>query len=261
MIKELSEGIGYVSEGYQLARRPRLRPYLLVPLAVNIVLFAISGWLVMTWAWDWIAGLQTTFDLWSWLDWAEGAVNSTLAVLKWVLFAAIILFLLFLMGSTFTMVAHLLISPFIGILGEQVEKELHTPAFPQHTLAQIAWRTTKRELHKLGYWLVRALGLGIVSLILNFIPLVNLAVPVIWFLFGSWVLALQYIDVPADNNGKSFNDVLALMRANRTAVMGFGGVIMAVTSIPFVNLFVIPIAVCGGVVFWVRKIQGVPTVA
>ncbi|HVL02697.1 MAG TPA: sulfate transporter CysZ [Dongiaceae bacterium] len=256
MLTDLREGIGYVSEGYRLAQRPALRPYMLVPLVLNIVLFSISGWLVVHYAYDWIGGLDTTLDLWSWLDWAEAAVNSSLAVIKWFLFAAIILFLLFLMGSTFTMVVHLLISPFIGILGEQAEKQLHTPAYPQHTLAQIAWRATKRELRKLAYWLVRALGLGVLTLILNFIPGLNLAIPVLWFLFGAWVLALQYIDVPADNNGKSFQEVLALMRANRGAVMGFGGVIMALTSVPIVNLFIVPVAVCGGVVFWVRKIQG-----
>lgn len=258
MLTELREGIGYVREGYQLAQRPALRPYMLVPLVLNVVLFAVSGWLVVHYAYDWIGGLSTTLDLWSWLDWAEGAVNATLAVLKWFLFAAIILFLLFLMGSTFTMVVHLLISPFIGILGEQAERQLHTPAYPQHTLAQIAWRTTKRELHKLGYWLIRALGLAVLTLILNFIPVVNLAVPVIWFVFGAWILALQYIDVAADNNGKSFQEVLALMQANRGAVMGFGGVIMALTSVPIVNLFIVPVAVCGGVVFWVRKLQRQP---
>lgn len=256
MIRDLQEGVSYVSEGFRLARKPAMRPYMLVPLIVNILLFSVAGYLVVHYAYSWIGGLDTTVDLWSWLDWAEGAINSTLAVLKWFLFAAIILFLVFLMGSTFTMIAHILISPFVGILGEQAEKQLHTPAFPQHTIMQIAWRTTKRELRKLVYWLVRALGLAVVSVVIYFVPVVNAAVPVIWFLFGAWILALQYIDVPADNNGRSFEDVLGLMRTHRAAVMGFGAVIMLLTSIPIVNLFVIPVAVCGGVVFWVRKIEG-----
>lgn len=257
MIKDLQEGIGYVSEGLRLARQPAMRPFVLVPLIVNVLLFAVAGYLVVQYAYAWIGGLDLTVDLWSFLDWAEGAVNATLDLLKWFLFAAIILFLLFFMGSTFTMVAHLLLSPFVGILGERAEKELHTPAFPQHTLLQIAWRTTKREIRKLVYWLVRAVGLGLVTLVIYFIPVVNALVPVIWFLFGAWILALQYIDVPADNNGRSFEEVLQLMRQNRAAVMGFGSVIMVVTSVPVLNLFVIPVAVCGGVVFWVRKIQQV----
>ena len=260
MIRDLREGMNCVTEGYRLAKRPGLRPYMVVPLVFNVILFSIGGYLVVHYAYQWINGMNTTVDLWSWLDWAEGFINSTLAFLKWFLFTAIILLCLFLMSSTFTMIVHLLISPFIGILGEKAEKELHSPSFPQHSLAQIAWRTTKRELRKLVYWLVRALGLLILTLILNFIPVVNMVNPVLWFLFGSWVLALQYIDVPADNNGRSFDDVLTLMRTHRAAVMGFGAIIMLVTSIPILNLFVIPVAVCGGVVFWVRKLETLPAV-
>ena len=260
MIKDIQEGISCVSAGFSLARRPGLRPYMVVPLVANVILFSICGYLVVHYAYAWISTMTTSVHLWSWLSWAENFINDVLSVLKWFLFTAIILLALFLMSSTFTMIAHLLISPFIGILGEKAEKELHTPRFPQHSIAQIAWRTTKRELRKLIYWLVRALGLAVITLILYFIPLVNAATPVIWFLFGSWVLALQYIDVPADNNGRSFDDVLKLMRSHRAAVMGFGAVIMLVTSIPVVNLFVIPVAVCGGVVFWVRKFETLPAV-
>lgn len=261
MIRELQEGIRCVKEGFHLARQPVMRPFVLVPLIVNILLFTVAGYLVLHYAYAWIGSLDTDVDLWHWLDWLEPAVNNILAVLKWFLFAAIILFLLFIMGNTFTMIAHILVSPFTGILGERAEKQLHIPAFPQHTVMQIAWRTTKREIRKLVYWLVRAAGLGIASLVIYFVPVVNAVVPVIWFLFGAWILALQYIDIPADNNGRSFEDVLKLMREHRAAVMGFGAVIMLVTSIPILNLFVIPVAVCGGVVFWVRRLDKIPGAA
>lgn len=259
MMKELRDGLSYVREGFVLARRPGLRPYLIVPLVMNIVLFGMSGYLVTTYAYEWISGWGAGVDLWSWLDWLEPIIEQLLGALKWLIFAAIILGLLFIMGSTFTMFTHLLVSPFIGILGEKAEKELHQPSYPQHTLAQIALRTITRECRKMLYWVVRALVLGIVSLILYFIPVVNAVVPVLWFLFGSWILAMQYIDVAADNNGVPFQDLLALMQKHRTSVMAFGAVIMALTSVPIVNLFIIPVAVCGGIVFWVRKIEPAQT--
>ena len=148
------------------------------------------------------------------------------------------------MGSTFTMLTHLVVGPFIGILGEKAERELHNPDYPQHTVAQVVMRSLARECRKLVYWLI-----------LYFIPGVNAVVPILWFMFGSWILAMQYLDVPADNNGHSFQEVLVLMRQHRAAVMAFGAVVMALTSLPIINLFIIPVAVCGGVVFWVRKVQ------
>lgn len=255
MMQELRDGLDYVSQGFTLAKKPSLRPYMVVPLIANVVLFSVAAYLVGMYAYEWIASWTTAVDLWSWLDWLEPYINQTLAALKWIIFAAIILLLLFVMGSTFTMFTHTLIGPFIGILGEKAEQELHTPTYPQHSIGQIAARSIAREFRKLIYWLVRAVGLGVVSLILYFIPVVNAAVPVIWFMFGAWIMAMQYLDVPADNNGKSFPEVLQLLRDNRVAAMSFGAVIMALTSIPLVNLFIIPVAVCGGVVFWVKKIE------
>ena len=255
MIRELQDGLGYVSQGFNLAKTPKLRPYMVVPLIANVLLFGISAYLVVYYAFNWIDSWAPNVDFWSWLDWLETYINDALSALKWAIFIAIILLLLFVMGSTFTMFTHTLVGPFIGILGEKAEKELHTIRYPEQTLAQIAARSIVREFRKLIYWLVRALGLGILSLILWFIPAVNAAVPVIWFLFGSWIMAMQYIDVPADNNGKSFDEVLILLKQNRVAAMSFGAIIMALTSIPIVNLFIIPVAVCGGVVFWVKKIE------
>ena len=255
MIQELREGVNCVSEGFNLAKRRSLRPYMIVPLITNILLFAISGYLVTSYAYEWIAGWTTSVDLWSWLDWLEPYIDQILSALKWLIFAIIILGLLFIMGSTFTMLTHLVVGPFIGILGEKAERELHNPDYPQHTVAQVVMRSLARECRKLVYWLVRAIGLAVLSLILYFIPGVNAVVPILWFMFGSWILAMQYLEVPAVNNGRSFQEVLVLMRQHRAAVMAFGAVVMALTSLPIINLFIIPVAVCGGVVFWVRKVQ------
>ncbi len=255
MFNELKVGIDCITEGFALARRPVLRPYMVVPVLVNIILFGVSGYLVISYFYEWLSGWSGTIDLWSWLDWLESFVNSLIGALKWVIFLAVISLLLFFMGSTFTMITHLLISPFIGILGEKAELQLHTPSYPQHSLGQIALRTVGREIRKLVYWLWRTLGLAVLSLVLYFVPGFNLLVPVIWFMFGAWILAMQYIDVAADNNGRSFDELLLLMAKNRVAVMAFGSVVMLLTSIPIVNLIIVPVAVCSGVVFWVKKIN------
>ena len=254
-MQEIRDGLSTVSQGFTLAKNPNLRPYMMVPLVANILLFSISGYLVLMYAYEWIGSWTSAVDLWSWLDWLEPYIDQLLGAVKWIIFVTIVLLLLFIMGSTFTMFTHLLIGPFIGILGEKAERQLHQPTYPQHSIGQIAARTLAREVRKLIYWLIRAVGLGVLSLILYFIPVVNAAIPVLWFLFGSWIMAMQYIDVPADNNGRSFPELLQLLRQNRFAAMAFGGVIMALTSIPLINLFIIPVAVCGGVVFWVQKIE------
>lgn len=110
-------------------------------------------------------------------------------------------------------------------------------------------RTVGRELRKLGYFLPRAIGL----LILSFIPGVNLVATPLWFLFGVWMMAVQYIDYPADNHKLGWNEMLAWLREKRWQSLGFGGSVYLALLIPFVNIVMMPAAVAGATLFWVRE--------
>jgi CysZ protein len=110
-------------------------------------------------------------------------------------------------------------------------------------------RTLKRELRKLSYFLPRAIGL----LILSLIPGLNLIATPLWLLFGVWMMAVQYIDYPCDNNKVSWDDMLAWLRAKRWQSLGFGGITYVALLIPFVNILMMPAAVAGATLFWVRE--------
>ncbi|MDX5297659.1 MAG: sulfate transporter CysZ, partial [Gammaproteobacteria bacterium] len=112
-------------------------------------------------------------------------------------------------------------------------------------------RVMGRELQKLAYYLPRALLL----LVLGFIPVVNLVVVVLWFLFNAWMMALQYIDYPADNRKVPFAQVRAVMGRARLTTFGFGLPIALLAMVPVVNLVLMPAAVCGGTAYWVAQRQ------
>ena len=255
MIAQLREGIHYVIQGYDLAKRPGIRPYMVVPLVVNILIFSLFGYLMVNQLDTLLSWFEFKTDLPGWLDWLEPVVEGVGSALYWVLLLVGILLMLFIMSSVFTLFTHMLVSPFIGILAEKVEKEMRPLDYPALNLWQIAGRTFRRELTKLRYWLFRVLGLFLLTLILSFIPVVNVISPVLWYLFGAWMLAMQYLDVPADNNGLSFQQTLGVMRQHRAATMGFGGAVTLATATPLLNLFIIPIAVAGGVAFWVTRMD------
>jgi CysZ protein len=110
-------------------------------------------------------------------------------------------------------------------------------------------RTLARELRKLGYFLPRAIGL----FILSFIPVVNIIAAPLWLLFGVWMMAIQYIDYPADNHKLGWNEMLAWLRQKRWQSMSFGGIVYLVLLIPVVNILMMPAAVAGATLFWVRE--------
>lgn len=255
MLQSFREGLGCVTEGYRLVRTPALRPFLIVPVLINIVLFTVLGYAGYSLlsglldAWNWQVALP------DWLSWLQGSLDAALGFLRWIIFIALILLMIFIMGNVFTMATHLLAGPFLGVLGEKVERQLREVSYPQHSWQQILQRTLKREWVKMRYWALRALGLAILTTICYLLPPLQVVTPVLWYLFGAWIMAMSYLDVAADNNGLDFPGLLAQMRQHRQATLGFGGAVLILTATPLVNLFIVPVAVAGGVVFWVRRIQ------
>ena len=62
-----------------------------------------------------------------------------------------------------------------------------------------------------------------------------------------------YIDYPADNHKLGWNEMLAWLREKRWQSMSFGGSVYLVLLIPLVNILMMPAAVAGATLFWVRE--------
>jgi CysZ protein len=73
--------------------------------------------------------------------------------------------------------------------------------------------------------------------------------------FGSRMALVMYIDYPADNNKMSWQDMLAWLREKRWQSLGFGGITYAALLVPGLNILMMPAAVAGATVFWVRERQ------
>ncbi|GAB1440997.1 hypothetical protein MASR2M36_37820 [Providencia sp.] len=108
----------------------------------------------------------------------------------------------------------------------------------------------KREFVRIGYYLPRALGL----LVLFFIPGIGQTVaPVLWFLFGAWMMSIQYCDYPFDNHRVGFSDMKQALAKERVRNIQFGSVVSLLMMVPFVNLVIMPVAVCGATLMWVDR--------
>ena len=67
------------------------------------------------------------------------------------------------------------------------------------------------------------------------------------------MMALQYVDYPADNHRVSFPALRRGLGARRLSAFGFGLPVALLAMVPVVNLFVVPAAVCGATAYWVRE--------
>jgi len=233
-------GPQYLREGLKLVLSPGLRLFVLLPLLVNLVLFVGLIYFAGHQFSLWVDHLMPTLPGWL----------SFLNYLLWPLFVVLVILMVF---FSFTMLANIIASPFNGFLAEKVEVVVrgndNFPEFSWSELLAMVPRTLGREMRKLGYFLPRAIGL----FILSFIPVVNIIAAPLWLLFGVWMMAMQYIDYPADNHKMSWQDMLAWLRAKRWQSLGFGGSVYLVLLIPFVNILMMPAAIAGATLFWVRE--------
>lgn len=235
-------GLGYLAEGFRLIRQPGLRLFVVIPLVLNILLFGVLFYFLAELFGILIAAMMGWLPDWAWLqalDW-----------LFWIFYGAVILLML---AYGFVILANLIGSPFYGYLAELTEKHLRG----QDVSTEGSWvaiikdipRALWREVQKMAYYLPRALGL----LILGLIPVVNLVVAVLWFLFNTWMMSLQYVDYPADNHKVSFPALRRKLGSVPLSAMGFGLPVALAAMVPVLNLLVVPAAVCGATAFWVRE--------
>ena len=233
-------GPQYLREGLTLILSPGLRLFVLLPLTVNLLVFI--GLIVVS---------VQQFS--GWVEVFMPSLPSWLNFLEYILWPLFVLLVLLMVFFTFNLVANIIAAPFNGFLAEKVEivarGQDNFPAFSWNELVAMVPRTLSREMRKISYFLPRS----IVLLILSFIPVLNILAAPLWLLFGVWMMAVQYIDYPADNNKVSWPDMLAWLREKRWQSLGFGGITYLALLIPFVNILMMPAAVAGATLFWVRE--------
>jgi len=235
----------YLGRGWRLVRQPGLRRFVLVPLLINVVIFSIAGWIlfgsVFSWMSNW-ALFERFGDVW--------LIEQLRQILQFVIGVILTVVLIY----VFTLLANFIGAPFNALLAERVE--LHLTGKSPTTDPSMAFliksipKTLRSELSKLLYLALWSIPL----LILGFIPVVNIAAPLIIFAFGAWMFSLEYIDYPMGNHGKFFKEAKSALQLRRPMALGFGFVVAVFSIIPVINLVIMPIAVAGATALYVEHI-------
>lgn len=245
-----TSSLGYIAVGWRLVRTRGLRRFVWMPLLINILVFGLLGWWLNSLATQWLASWSLFSTLGDW--WIIRALET---LLRW-LFTLVLLFSL---AYLFTLLANLIGAPFNGLLSERVEAHLRgqvsetTPSWL--SLVKSVPRVMLSELAKLFYLVLCLTPL----IILQFVPIINLIAPALLFLFGAWMFALEYMDYPMGNHGLLFKDVRKRMRRNRKVAYGFGSGVALLSTIPVINLFIMPVAVAGATALYVDYLSDTDT--
>ena len=234
---QITQGMEYFFSGFKLISQKGLKRFVLIPLLINILLFGSSLFFLFGWLSDGFNAVNAMLP--EWLSWLE-----------WLMWPIAVLVVLFTYSMLFTVITNFIAAPFNGLLSEKVELYLTGQKINDDGLADLVKdvpRMLGREWTKLCYYLPRAIGFFILLWVL---PVIG---QVLWVLFTCWMYAVQYKDYAFDNHKISFTQMKNDLKSKQGLSYGFGFAVMLLTAIPFVNLIVMPVAVCGATRLWVEN--------
>ncbi len=231
-------GFNYFLDGFKMALHPQIRKFVLLPLLANCLVIGGVLWYLFSNLQQWIDGWLSHLP--QWLDW-----------LSFLLLPLFIVTILGVFSYFFSTLANFIAAPFNGLLAEKVEQVL-TNQKTETTFTEAIKdlpRIMKREWRKLCYTLPKVFGL----FLLMFIPVIGqTVVPLLWLLFTAWMLAIQYCDYPFDNNKVDFDTMRMQLKQRQFNSYSFGILVSIFTTIPLLNLFIMPVAVCSATIMWVE---------
>ncbi len=239
----LVAGFRTLTEGLSLIAEPGLRRHALLPLLLSAVVFVVLL----------IAAIYYFGDLVGWID---GHLPGWLEWATWLLWIGLAVAWIFGFYFCFTGVGGLVGLPFFMALTNAVEQRLtgHLPDTPRNML-YLTWIGFWRQFPRLGHLLLWLLVVCLVSLVLFFIPLVNILLAPLWFLFGAWAFAVMMSDFPLGARDLPWRAQHALIRAHRGRVFGFGIAASFMALVPVLNLFLLAASTAGITVLWVEVLE------
>ncbi|OCH72299.1 sulfate transporter CysZ, partial [Vibrio breoganii] len=190
-----------------------------------------------------------------WIEQWLGALPEFLDWLRYLLWPLLAITILATFSYFFSTLANFIAAPFNGLLAEKVEQKLSPEGMIDQSVADLIKdvpRILGREWRKLVYLMPKALGLFLLLLIPAFGQTIA---PFVWFIFTSWMLAIQYCDYPFDNHKVDFNSMRLALKQKQGKSYGYGSMVALFTSIPLLNLVIMPVAVCGATLMWVTEFK------
>ncbi|OIT26123.1 sulfate transporter CysZ [Glaesserella parasuis] len=234
---EIKAGFHYFIYGWRLMLQRQLMPFIIFPVIINAVLMISLIWLFFAN----VGGMLDSL-LPSWLEW-----------LSFILIPLAFLMVLVAFYFAFTTLANFIAAPFNALLAEKVEQQLTGENLTEMSFNEMLKdvpRMLKREWQKMWYSIPRLIAL----FLLGFIPVLGQTIiPILTFIFGAWLIAIQYCDYPFDNHKIQFQRMRNALAQYRTMNFTFGALVSIFTMLPFINLVVMPVAVCGATAMWVNE--------
>lgn len=220
--------VRYLLKGLAFVQHPQLRPFVLLPLISNLLLYSIAlvlGYLYINQV-------------------IQQFIPQGLLWLAWFLYPVFFASFFVLGFFSFTVLANIIAAPFYDKLAARTINVVY-PTYCSDNNETAITAVMVAEFKRLRYILMRVLPLAVVSII----PVLTIIAPILWALFGAWIIALEYMAYPLENRSILFTEQQQLLKSVPIGALSFGGLTLLGLSIPILNIVIAPAAVIGATLY------------
>lgn len=239
----LFAGFRCMTEGLGLITEPGLRRHAILPLLLSVIVFVV----LLIAAIYYFGGL---------VGWVGGHLPGWLAWAAWLLWIGLGAAWVFGFYFCFTVVVGLVGLPFFMALTNAVERRM-TGRLPEthRGMLYLTWIGFWRQFPRLAHLFLWLIVVCLISAVLFFIPLVNVLIAPLWFLFGAWTFAVMVSDFPLGARDLPWPEQHTLIRTHRGRIFGFGIATSCMALVPVLNLFLLAASTAGITVLWIEVLE------
>jgi CysZ protein len=231
LLKDIQFGIAGYSKAFSFIKKNHLRRFFLIPIVLNILLFAFG----ISFVNDLTSNTLDYFESWaspdSWEFWGAEFLASTIGFLVWLILKIFFFFLFAFLGGYIILI---LLSPLLAYISEKTEKIINQTDYP------FSWPQLFKDMIRGIIIAIRNFAFEMIAIVvlffLSFVPLVGLLSAPLLFIVSSYFYGFSFLDYTAERRKLKLKDSIFFIKRNKGLAITNGSLFAGALLIPLVGV-------------------------
>lgn len=231
ILKDIQFGIAGYSKAISFIRKNHFRRFFLVPVALNILLFAFGISYVNSLTTDTLSFFQSWAEPDSWDFWGAEFLVETIGFLIWLILKIFFFFLFAFIGGYVVLI---LLSPLLAYLSEKTEQILNQKEYP------FSWSQLFKDMIRGIIIAIRNFFFEMIAMVLlfffSFIPVIGFLSAPLLFIVSSYFYGFSFLDYTAERRRLKLKESVFFINRNKGLAITNGSLFAGALLIPVIGV-------------------------
>jgi len=226
-----------------------LKKFLVFPFIINVFILSAVFYLSYFFIYPWLSGLLPTVH-------SQGILKFLLSGVRFILKPLLFILLSFIVSFIYSIVGGIITAPFNDLASNKTEEILTEKKNSEKFNIKVFLNDITRTLANIVKMLILLIGLNIIILFFNFIPIAgNFVYSFLSFFIGMFFLGFQFYDFSFERARLSFSEKLKISLKQPLTVVGLGTSFYLISLVPVLGFLALTIGAVAGTTIFVEDIK------